>query len=355
MSLLKSNGSTHPTAQDYPKGPAQRDNWILQRRQPKVSLNPSQPYAHLWEEECNAAKRLAPTVVVFLTNRECPFRCLMCDLWVHTLDRQVPSGAISSQIRYALERLPPAQQIKLYNAGSFFDPQAIPTSDYPSIAAILKSFDRVIVESHPAFLNGTRNERCLRFRDLLSGQLEVAVGLETVHPGILEKLNKRMTLDSFQQAAEFLHKQSIDLRVFILLGLPFLSELEGVEWTCRSLDFAAKCGATACTIIPVRGGNGAMESLGTGFIQPSLPSLERAVEYGLSLNRCRVFADLWEIERFFDCDCSAERAMRLRQMNQTQSASGKVACGCENKTSWRETATIREHRLPSPQRGRGEL
>jgi radical SAM enzyme (TIGR01210 family) len=262
----------------------------------------------------------------------------MCDLWAHTLDRRVPTGAISSQIRYALERLPPSLQIKLYNAGSFFDPQAIPTRDYPGIAASLRGFDRVIVESHPAFLSGTRSERCLRFRDLLPGQLEVAVGLETVHPGVLEKLNKRMTLDSFQRAAEFLQRQRIDLRAFILLRPPFLSEVEGVEWACRSLDFAARCGATVCTIIPVRGGNGAMESLGAAFVPPSLQSLEQAVEHGLSLNCFRVFADLWGIERLFDCDCSPERAARLRRLNQTQSISGSVVCGCEDKTTWERGA-----------------
>ena len=352
MSLLKSTAAARRTAELYPTGPAQRDKWILQRRQPKASLNPTQPYAFLWEEEYDAAKRLAPTSVVFLTNRECPFRCLMCDLWVNTLDRRVSPGAISAQIRYALERLPPSQQIKLYNAGSFFDPQAIPTRDYPGITAMLREFDRVIVESHPAFLNGTRGERCLRIRDLLPGQLEVAVGLETVHPGVLEKLNKRMTLDSFQRAAEFLQAQKIDLRVFILLRPPFLNEVKGVEWACRSLNFAAKCGATACTIIPVRGGNGAMESLGTGLARPCLESLEQAVEYGLSLKSFRVFADLWEIERFFDCDCSPKRAARLSQINHTQIASSRVLCSCENKRSWGETGTSRKHRLPSPQRGR---
>ena len=44
---------------------------------------------------------------VFLTNRECPWRCLMCDLWRNTLEETVPEGAIAAQIRYALERLPP--------------------------------------------------------------------------------------------------------------------------------------------------------------------------------------------------------------------------------------------------------
>ena len=41
-------------------------------------------------------RRSAPTAVVFLTNRECPFRCVMCDLWMNTLDETVPRGAIAA-------------------------------------------------------------------------------------------------------------------------------------------------------------------------------------------------------------------------------------------------------------------
>ena len=35
-------------------------------------------------------------------------------------------GDIPAQIAYALDQLPPARQIKLYNSGNFFDHQAIP-------------------------------------------------------------------------------------------------------------------------------------------------------------------------------------------------------------------------------------
>jgi radical SAM enzyme (TIGR01210 family) len=254
----------------------------------------------------------------------------MCDLWVNTLDRRVPPGAIAGQIRYALERLSPARQVKLYNAGSFFDPQAIPPGGYKGIAAALSGFVRVIVESHPTFLSGTRSDRCLRFRDLIEGKLEVAIGLETVHPAVLEKLNKHMTVASFRRAADFLKEHAIDLRVFILLKPPFLKEREGIKWACRSLDFAAACGADVCSVIPVRGGNGAMEALGDDFAPPKLRSLETTVEYGLSLNRLRVFADLWGIERLFDCPCSARRAARLREINRTQRLPDRVVCDCES-------------------------
>ena len=254
----------------------------------------------------------------------------MCDLWQNTLDERLPPGAIAAQIRYALERLPAllptGGQVKLYNAGSFFDPQAIPPEDDAEIAELVAGFDRVIVECHPAFLRGSYGERALRFRELISGKLEIAIGLETVHPSTLEKLNKRMTVESFREAASFLQRNEIDLRVFILLRPPFQEEAEGLAWACRSLDVAAECGAKVCSVIPTRGGNGAMEALGEIWQPPKLRSLEAAMEYGLSLKPLRVFADLWDVEKFYDCDCSASRAGRLAEMNQTQQIPAAIAC-----------------------------
>ncbi len=304
------------------------DEFVLQHRPAKHPLDPHRAYASMWEEERDARGTLAPTAVVFLTNRECPFRCVMCDLWVNTLDETVPSGTIASQIRAALAGLPPARQIKLYNAGSFFDPGAIPPGDDEEIALAVAGFDRVIVESHPAFLAGAYRERCLRFRDLIPGQLEVAVGLETAHPEVLECLNKKMTIEAFRRAADFLREHDIALRVFVLLSPPFMPADEAIHWACRSIDLAKDSRATACTVIPTRGGNGAMEAIGDLFTPPRLPALETAIEYGLSIGGLRVFADLWNIERFFDCRCSSERAARLAVMNREQRVSPALICAC---------------------------
>lgn len=308
----------------YPTGAAARTRWILARRGPKNPLDPGTPYAQLWEEERGESGELLPTATVFLTNRECPYRCLMCDLWQNTLDTRVPHGAIAAQIASALEKLPPARQIKLYNAGSFFDPQAIPPEDYAEIAAQVSGFERVIVECHPALIGA----RCLPFRNLLRGRLEVAIGLETAHPQALEKLNKRFTVDDFRRAAEFLAHHDIALRVFLLLRPPFLTEEEGVEWAQRSLEVAFDSGATACCVIPTRAGNGAMEALAAAgdYAPPSLRSLEKVIEAGLRLRRGRVFADLWDVERFFTCDCSPARAERLAVLNRTQTLLPSILC-----------------------------
>jgi hypothetical protein len=45
----------------------------------------------------------------------------------------------------------------------------------------------------------------------------------------------------------------------------------------------------------------------------------------------RVFADLWDIERLYDCTCSRERAARLARMNREQAAPPPVACACNGR------------------------
>src|SRR5207302_831590 len=99
-------------------------------------------------------------------------------------------------------------QVKLYNSGSFFDPGAIPPQDYAAIAAQVDFAKRIIVESHPRLIG----RRTLEFRDLLSGRLEVAMGLETAHPDVLRRLNKKFDVDDFAMAADFLRNSGIDLR-----------------------------------------------------------------------------------------------------------------------------------------------
>ncbi len=301
----------------YPENGSDRDRWILDRRQQRNLLDPSRPYGFFAEEERSAIGELVSVATVLLTNRECPWRCLMCDLWKNTLLENVPVGAIPAQIDFALGQLPPARQIKLYNSGSFFDRRAVPIEDHPRTAQLVADFDRVIVECHPALVG----EDCFRFNDLIEGTLEVAMGLETANPQVLDKLNKRMTLEQFASAAERLLSHEISLRVFILVKPPFMEEDDALTWACKSVDFAFDCGATAITLIPTRAGNGAIDEIAKigSFSPPNIGSLESAVEYGLTLQRGRVFADLWDTSQLQGCpDCSPDRVERLRRMNLEQ-------------------------------------
>jgi radical SAM enzyme (TIGR01210 family) len=297
---------------------------ILAARGPKNAVDPYRPYAYLLEDERSATGEIVPIATVFLTNRECPFRCLMCDLWKNTTDDTVPGGAIPAQIDFALSQLPPARQIKVYNSGNFFDLRAIPREDYDAISQRLAGFENVIVENHPRLCG----DECLRFRDRLGVQLEVAMGLETVHPEILFALNKQMTVADFDGATKFLTSHGIAVRAFILLRPPGMNEQQGVQWAVRSIEHAFGAGVSCCSIIPVRSGNGIMEQL-DWFAPPPLRSLETVLVEGIRLAKGRVFVDLWDANRFSKCSrCGPLRIERMRRMNLSQLIEQQIECDC---------------------------
>jgi radical SAM enzyme (TIGR01210 family) len=307
----------------------ERDRWVVSLRPPRNVVDPRRPVGFLLEEERSEEGTPVSVATVFLANRECPWRCVMCDLWKNTVAETVPIGAIPAQIDEALAGLakagPHPRQIKLYNSGSFFDPHAIPVEDHAAIAERMRPFERVIVECHPALVR----EPVLRFRDRHAAQLEVAMGLETVDPAVLPKLNKRMSLEQFAQASAFLREADIALRVFILVQPPFQARADAVGWAARSIDFAFACGASVATLIPTRFGNGALEALAAEgeFSPPDLETLEAAAEYGVRLRRGRVFADLWDLEKFSRCPaCFEERRRRLERMNLRQDVEPRSPC-----------------------------
>jgi hypothetical protein len=288
---------------------------------------------------------VSTVATVFLTGRECPWRCVFCDLWKHTTAEDTPVGAIPRQLDLALAGIglclprpgtgaAKPRAIKLYNAGSFFDPRAVPLADYEAIAERLSSFAHVVVESHPALV-GERVDRLLRalarHRDAVSPavNLEIAMGLETADPHALAALHKGMTVDQFASAAEWLGRRGVLVRAFLLVPPPFVTlENEGPALR-QSIAFAFAAGASVVSLIPTRSGNGAMEALvSQGLARtPSLHDLEQALGDGLPEPRGRVFADLWDLDRLTECAlCLPARRERLRSMNHTQAPVPPVAC-----------------------------
>lgn len=317
-------------------------------------VDAARPYHFLQERE--AVPFGVETVnTLFLTGKECAFKCLMCDLWKNTLEGPTPPGAIVQQIDYALSRLPAADSIKLYNSSNFFDPKAVPVADYPAILSRVRGYRRVIVENHPKLVG----DACLHFRDGLHGDrpggrggtLEIAMGLETIHPVALPAMNKQLTPADFRRAASFLVSHGIRVRAFVLLNPPFITDpREGVRWAVETVRYAFESGTHCCSIIATRPGNGIMETLQRAgdYVPPTLDALEEVFATALervhaaggagafdpgdaavSSGRRLVFVDTWDIGFLSSCpDCFAARKDRLDAMNLTQTIHPPIACSC---------------------------
>jgi radical SAM enzyme (TIGR01210 family) len=324
----------------YPTTGAARDRFILDRRAPRPTHDAWRYQNLIVEDERTAEGAIARVATVFLTGRECPWRCVMCDLWQYTIATDTPAGAIPAQIAAARRALEQQRdnvtRMKLYNAGNFFDPRAVPEGDYDDIAGQLGGLTRVVVESHPALI-AARVDRFLEALDRRRGasgvpvQLEIAMGLETASQDALERLHKRMTVGEFVAAAQALRSRGVAVRTFLLVSPPFVQPDEQDVWLLRSVDVALSCGAAVVTLVPTRPGNGALEAVAADgeFQAPRLEDIERSFELAQTLHhgRGRIFVDLWDLERFASCPhCFEARRRRLHAMNLEQRCLPRSSC-----------------------------
>ena len=303
------------------------DRRIRSLRPPKPYVDPYVAHGTVLEEERRPDGRIEHALTVFLAGAECPFTCSFCDLWRYTIDGPTPRGSLVAQLERALADVagPPPDRLKLYTASNFFDRRAVPPEDLPELARLAAPFESVTVESHAS----TIGAGVALFAHMLSGRLEVAMGLETIHPVAAARLNKRLTLSRFDRAAESLIADGIDVRAFVLLAAPHIDPAESVEWTVRTVEHAAAQGAAVVSIIPVRGGNGEMERLQAlgEFTPPTLAQLEDALDGCAHIASTVVTADLWDVQSLATCDvCRGARTERLRRINVSGRAEPGIAC-----------------------------
>jgi radical SAM enzyme (TIGR01210 family) len=303
------------------------DRRIRSLRPPKPAVDPWKAHGFIVEDERRPDGVVEKTATIFLAGAECAFTCSFCDLWRYTTDGPTPRGAIPAQIEASLASVEPGsvQRLKLYNASNFFDRRAVPLDDLPRIAELCAPFTGVTVESHA----NTVGPAVVEFARRVSGRLEVAMGLETIHPSASALLNKRLDVERFDRAMSFLVENEVDVRVFVLLGAPGVPVSEMVEWAVRSVEHAARRGAALVSIIPVRGGNGEMERLASigEFTPPTLGQLECALDQAIDHPRTAVTVDLWDVERLAACAvCRDERVERLRRMNLSGRRESSIVC-----------------------------
>jgi archaeosine synthase beta-subunit len=308
------------------------DERIRSLRPPRKHVDPYTAHGSIVEEERRPNGRIERGLTVFLAGAECPFTCSFCDLWQWTLDGPTQPGSLAKQLATVLNGLcisrsngTALDRLKVYNASNFFDPRAVPADDLRAIAQMSAEFGALTVESHA----NTIGASTIAFAREIGGRLEVAMGLETIHPVAAAQMNKHLDLARFDRAAAFLSDHDIDLRVFVLLGAPYIDAEESVAWTLHTVEYAVMRGAAVVSIIPVRGGNGEMERLESlgHFTPPGLSQLEDALDAAMHWQHAVVTADLWDAERLVVCGaCGPRRIERMRNMNLTGRSDPRISC-----------------------------
>ncbi len=182
--------------------------------------------------------------------------CFMCGHHAGTTRGKIPTSAeyiaqFSSEIgRYNLDDI---QILSIYNSGSVLNPDEVTPAALEAIFSHVRRIPqirKVVLETRAEFVD---RKRLGALKDLLGPDriLTIALGLETSDDRLRTLcINKGCTLKEITRAVSEVNGYC-ETQLYVLLGLPFLTEREAVEDCIRSVRCAEGLGADEIHIEPL--------------------------------------------------------------------------------------------------------
>jgi len=141
----------------------------------------------------------------------------------------------------------------VYNAGSFFNDNEVPTDAreyiYKKLSGIAE-IRHVIFESRPEYISA---EKLDILKNIMPDKrIEVGIGLESSDEYVRQMcLNKGFKIDEFLEAVNLLKKSDIYSLSYVLQKPPFLSESVAIENSVSSIKWAFQHGIDVVSLEPV--------------------------------------------------------------------------------------------------------
>jgi radical SAM enzyme (TIGR01210 family) len=228
------------------------------RRPPPAAPDAASRYVNLWTEPEALGTERVPAFVVILKTRGCYWAdvkgCSMCGYSRDTLGRSATPDELAHQLSAALARYRDEPYVKFYTSGSFLDDREVdPASRERIVRAFSGRARRLLFETLPEFAHdGTLGP----LKEAFSGELEVAMGLESTQPEILQRfVNKGSPPSEYLEAADRVRSLGLRTKAYLLLKPPHLTERESIEDVVRSVELAApRFDAISINPVHIQGG-----------------------------------------------------------------------------------------------------
>lgn len=196
--------------------------------------------------------------VVILRTRGCYWAdvkgCSMCGYARDTLGRSATPAELDRQIAAALAAYRGEPYVKFYTSGSFLDDREVdPASRARLLAAFSGRARRFLFETLPEFATPATLEP---LQAAFAGELEVALGLESTQPEVLQRfVNKGSPPSEYLAAADRIRDLGLKAKAYLLLKPPYLTEREAIEDVVRSIEVAAtRFDALSVNPVHIQGG-----------------------------------------------------------------------------------------------------
>ena len=255
-------------------------------------FSPAEPVS-VWSEKDVAAGKTVDALVAILRTGGCWWSrksgCLMCGYNAGSANG-ISAQDLVAQFGRALERHEGQPFIKIYTSGSFLDPGEVAPEARDAILEMAGGrAERVLVESRPEFVVDVTLAEAL---DRV-GSLEVAIGLETADDAVRARcVNKGFMFRDFERACATAGEAGADVRAYLLLKPPYMTEGRAIEDAVASVGkVAGMCRTVSVNPMNIQRGT-AVEALWRKSLYrpPWLWSLLSVLERGSELTEARLMS-----------------------------------------------------------------
>jgi len=204
---------------------------------PKRSPNKA---AAAWREKELLDGKLVDAGVVILRTTGCSHfhngGCSMCGYNIES-ESSVTAEALLRQFESAAKEVGDVQFLKVYTSGSFLDECEIPADVAGRVREHCRDKSiRLLFESRPEYVTSSKLDDITNIHD----DLEIGLGLESSNDRVLKySINKGFTVRDYENAARLISEKDLDIRTYVLLKPPFLTESEAIADSISTIRFAA--------------------------------------------------------------------------------------------------------------------
>ncbi len=203
------------------------------------NTNVSRP-VHTWSEPDRLHDDITNAYVIIFKTKGCRWAhtsgCTMCGYFNDTAWKKVTRKDIKQQLNAALKGYNQEKIVKIFTSGSFFDPTELsPTMQQEILTSFAHTAEKISVESRPEFLTATTLSK---YKDHCApGLCEIGIGLETATDYIRTHcINKGFSFSSYKKAAQTMQKKNIDVKTYVLLKPPFLTEQQAINDAITTIE-----------------------------------------------------------------------------------------------------------------------
>ncbi|MCL5802269.1 MAG: archaeosine biosynthesis radical SAM protein RaSEA [Thermoplasmataceae archaeon] len=190
----------------------------------------------MWKEMDRLRGYPEPTSVVIFRTKGCSWynfsSCSMCG-YFNDVSSKIQDENLYRQVDYAFRSLGETRILKVFTSGSFLDPLEVPPGVRNYFMDQAKAnLDKLLVESRTEYVN-ERNLSGIKNNGL---DIRIAIGLESSNDSIIkESINKGSTFAKFLESARVIKDLDLELRTYLLLKPPFISEKASIEDMIKSV------------------------------------------------------------------------------------------------------------------------